>query len=150
MAFEDWKDAAPSAIYSELKGEIAEYEPGAFYKRELPCILSILDEIPKEELQYLVVDGYVTLDNEGHWGLGAYLFDALGGKYPVIGVAKTRYARNTDKVVEVLRGESKNPLFVSVMGVELETAASYIQTMHREFRIPTLLKQLDNLTKERD
>ncbi|MCJ8155622.1 hypothetical protein MKJ01_17835 [Chryseobacterium sp. SSA4.19] len=36
----------------------------------------------------IIVDGYVTLDNDGKLGLGGYLYDAMGQKVPVIGLAK--------------------------------------------------------------
>ena len=45
LAFKDWSDSKPTNIYEEITSGIAEYEPGAFYKRELPCILSLLDKI---------------------------------------------------------------------------------------------------------
>jgi deoxyribonuclease V len=79
--------------------------------------------------------------------LGTYLYEALVRKVPVIGVAKTRFFSNTQYVAEILRGESKNPLFVTSVGMPLDTAAARIQSMAGPFRIPTLLKLLDVETK---
>jgi len=39
VAFAAWEDAEPSAIYSSELSDIEAYEPGYFFKRELPCIL---------------------------------------------------------------------------------------------------------------
>ena len=39
--------------------EVAEYEPGAFYRRELPCLLGVLSKGPRADV--VVVDGYVWL-----------------------------------------------------------------------------------------
>jgi hypothetical protein len=49
--------------------EVAEYEPGAFYRRELPCLLSVLALGPRPDV--VVVDGYVWL-GAGVPGLGGH------------------------------------------------------------------------------
>ena len=49
---------------------VAPYEPGALFKRELPCIRAVL--ALNGPLDLLVVDGYATLDPGGRPGLGAY------------------------------------------------------------------------------
>ena len=89
--FKHWKDSeASDVIVTNMEG-ICEYETGAFYKRELPCILKLLDEV-KHPLSCIVVDGYVFLDGISKSGLGKYLYDALGKKIPVIGVAKRSFS----------------------------------------------------------
>lgn len=45
VSFNCWSDIKPSNIYEETLQGINEYEPGAFYKRELPCILSLFNKI---------------------------------------------------------------------------------------------------------
>jgi deoxyribonuclease V len=65
--------------------------------------------------------------------------------YPVIGVAKRGFYNNAGYVREVRRGESENPLYVSAIGMDLELAAECIQNMHGEYRIPTMLKEVDRL-----
>lgn len=45
--------------YEEESAVILPYEPGSFYKRELPCILSLLKDIYKQ-LDAIVIDGYAT------------------------------------------------------------------------------------------
>ena len=47
--------------------------------------------------------------------------------------------------IEVLRGESKKPLYITAKGIDLHKAAEFIQKMHGDFRIPTLLKLVDSL-----
>ena len=52
-------DAVERAIVKHID-KVAPYEPGAFYKRELPCLMRLLDEVDRA-LEAVVVDGYVTL-----------------------------------------------------------------------------------------
>ena len=148
FAFENWTDENPIQIYTETIESNAEYEPGAFYKKELPCILGILSKISLKNEDIIIIDGYVILDNEGKYGLGGYLYESLDKKNAIIGIAKTRYSQNTLHVVEVLRGESKNPLFVTAIGTDLQIAAQNVKNMQGEFRMPTILKKIDILTKE--
>ena len=69
---------------------VAGYEPAAFYRRELPCLLGVLAKGPRADV--VVVDGYVWL-GAGAMGLGAHLHETIGGV--VVGVAKTRFASAT-------------------------------------------------------
>ena len=148
IGFNDWMDEIPMKnFYEELDVE-AEYQPGAFYKRELPCIISILQKTDLEKTEAIIIDGYVILDDAGKPGLGGHLYEFLKRKIPVIGVAKTNFANNTLHKREVYRGESVRPLYVTTQGMDLDVACGYIKNMHGGFRIPTLLKKLDTLTKE--
>ena len=70
----------------------------------------------------------------------------MGSRIPVIGVAKNRYAGT--KAEEVLRGKSRNPLFVTSAGISPVKAAGRIKHMHGEHRIPTLLKLADRLARQ--
>src|SRR3954447_26134581 len=96
----DWGDAVPVGWVTVRVSPIAEYEPGAFYKRELPCLLAVLAAAPK--VTQVVIDGYVWLDSEKSPGLGAHLHAALGGSTPVIGIAKTAY-RGSEMAQRVMR-----------------------------------------------
>lgn len=144
VCFEGWTDAVSKANLVELTNNIAPYESGNFYKRELPCITSL---IKKHNLQpeIIVVDGYVWLD-ENKIGLGGHLFKELDEKIPVIGVAKSKFQSHS-KVKEVLRGTSQTPLYVTACGIDLDKAAQNIENMHGNFRLPTLLKQVDQLCR---
>ncbi len=147
LAFHNWSDAVPASIHSESIEGVADYEPGQFYKRELPCIVSLLKTIPVDNVEAIIVDGLVVLDDTGLLGLGAHLHTALHGRVPVIGVAKTNFATLHQLKAEVLRGKSKKPLYVTAMGMPLEQAADHVRSMHGEFRMPHLLSELDRLTK---
>jgi deoxyribonuclease V len=147
IAFRDWSDAEPEHVYSEVRNGIAEYEPGAFYRRELPCILSLLRTIDQRKVRAIVIDGFVVLDDAGKPGLGGHLYQALKERIPVIGVAKSRFNAVEAVQREVLRGKSDRPLYVTAMGLSIDDAAMAVHSMHGEHRIPTLLKELDRLTR---
>jgi deoxyribonuclease V len=147
LVFSDWADPEPISEHCVWLDSVEPYEPGAFYKRELPCLLAVLEPI-LPQVSLIVVDGYVWLGDESTPGLGARLFSALDGKIPVVGVAKTRFA-GAAPVAEVLRGESASPLFVSSVGLELAEATKHVARMHGAHRIPALLKRVDQRARRR-
>lgn len=141
VLFRNWEDEHSGVVFlSELR-QVEDYVPGAFYRRELPCILKLLKE-HRLDPDCIVVDGYVVLDGAGKPGLGQHLFDALEGRATVIGVAKKPF-KGIPSRCEVYRGKSKKPLFVTSAGLDLATAKQCIETMHGNFRLPTLLKEAD-------
>lgn len=144
---EAWTDPEPTDIIVDDLSPVAEYEPGNFYKRELPCILAALRKVGTLTPEAIIIDGFVTLDDDGKPGLGRHLFNALGGNTPIIGVAKTNFAGNVAQVRQVLRGSSKNPLYITAVGIELDHAARLIAGMAGPHRIPTVLKKLDSHTR---
>jgi deoxyribonuclease V len=144
VLFGDWAAGEPTFEVTREIHEVAPYEPGQFYRRELPCLLAVLYALP-ERPAVVLIDAYVFLDERGTPGLGAHLHRALGGA--VVGVAKTRY--EGAPAVAVVRGESRNPLLVSALGLPLPEAAAGVAAMHGEFRIPTLLKRVDQLSRVR-
>lgn len=141
VAFEAWTDGAATLERVDVTpGAAAAYEPGQFYLRELPYLCGLLDRLPA--MAMLIVDGYADL---GHApGLGGHLATARG--VPVIGVAKTRYAGAP--AIEVRRGDSKAPLYVTAAGVQPAMAAAWVASMHGPYRIPTLLKRVDSLARQ--
>lgn len=147
VTFLGWRDAAPRAEHALTVEGVAPYEPGAFYKRELPCLLALLAEVGPG-VALVVVDGYVDLGPD-HPGLGRHLFEALGRRIPVVGIAKTHFAGTNAS--EVLRGGSQSPLFVTVAGAAYDEAAAVeaVRSMHGPHRIPTLLKRVDALSRGR-
>jgi deoxyribonuclease V len=122
------------------------YEPGAFYKRELPLLMSIISEF-EYAIEIIVIDGYVWLGANDQPGLGGHLFSSLGRRIPVIGIAKTRYRTDTWST-PVLRGESRRPLFVTSAGIQTETAVECVCRMHGGSRIPTILALADRAARE--
>lgn len=147
VCFERWQDTSTTAEFTERIPSIAEYVPGQFYKRELPCIQAILAKQPYD-LSAIIVDGYVYLGAEKKAGLGMYLWESLKRGIPVIGVAKNRY-RGTLTESELLRGSSQKPLYITTAGVELATAKRQVASMAGAHRIPILLKQVDALCRQR-
>lgn len=148
LAFEQWTDATPAAVYTEMLEGIEDYTPGEFYKRELPCIISLLKQISYPHIKCIIVDGFVFLDDDGKLGLGGHLYHQLNAATPVIGLAKTNFATIEHHKRALLRGESQKPLYITAIGLPLEVALDHIKQMSGTYRIPTLLKHLDTLTKE--
>jgi deoxyribonuclease V len=145
VTFGDWEDADSIGEYTLDIDQVEPYVPGQFYRRELPCLVAVLNQLP-ESPAVIVVDGYVWLDDKDRKGLGHHLYDALQQSVPVIGVAKTEFSGAT-QAVEIHRGSSTRPLFVTAVGVEPDVAADYIRRMHGNSRIPTLLKRVDTLSR---
>lgn len=148
LAFNTWTTKDDFSVYSETIEGVDEYIPGEFYKRELPCILSLLKKIECDNIEVIVVDGYVYLDDNYKLGLGGYLHKELAEKIPIIGVAKSNFASITNVKRELKRGKSENPLFITSVDIDIDEAVKHISSMAGDFRIPTLLKYLDTLTKQ--
>lgn len=147
LTYDTWEASQPTAIYIAWIAEVAPYTPGQFYKRELPCILKVLEQIDLSIIDTLLIDGYVVLNDTKKPGLGKYVHDHFQQTIPVIGVAKTTFKNNQRHVKAILRGKSKQPLFITSAGIPLEEAAIHIINMDGPYRIPTLLKLLDFHTK---
>lgn len=146
VAFADWKSDVIARTDVVGLGSAQPYEPGDFFKRELPCLLALLDRF-QEMPATIVIDGYVTLGVDQRDGLGARLFSALHEQVPVIGVAKRRFV-GTPAEAEVLRGKSKRPLYVTSRGIALDDAKRLIRHMHGPNRLPTLLVAADRACRE--
>ncbi len=144
ILFNDWTDNSAARAITLPIADVLEYEAGAFYKRELPCLQGILGTI-SEPLEYILVDGFVYLDSSLKHGLGARLYMALEEKIPVIGIAKTDFTGAPS--IPILRGNSKQALFVSSIGCDTSQAAIWVQQMYGAHRIPTLLKAVDSLAR---
>jgi deoxyribonuclease V len=144
LTFSDWQDSRPVRELTEVVREVEPYRPGEFFRRELPCLMQVLGRL-EERPSIVLIDGYVWLGRDKP-GLGAHLHQALGGQISVVGVAKTRFAGATP-VKEVVRGQSSLPLFVSAVGIEPGEAAEKVRTMHGPYRLPTLLKKVDQLCR---
>jgi len=143
----NWEDELPQRIIIDTVNDVADYEPGQFYKRELPCILQLLQQANLNTLEAIIVDGHVYIDNNKAYGLGGHLWEDLGQKIPVIGIAKKAF-HNTEQVsTPVYRGQSQNPLYVSCIGISVQEALAKVQLLHGDYRMPTILKVLDQHTK---
>ena len=138
-------DAAFSHVLAERTAvlpRVPPYRPGEFYRRELPPLRAVLDDL--SGLGLLVVDGYADLDPRGRPGLGARAHAEFG--IPVIGVAKSRF-RTATHAVPVLRGSSRRPLFVTAAGMPAADAADLIRRMAGRYRLPDALRRADTLAR---
>jgi|APSaa5957512622_1039677.scaffolds.fasta_scaffold12537_3 deoxyribonuclease V len=147
VGIESW-DSAETVLERTLPiPETASYEPGYFYKRELPCIMAMIRDLhlPAEEIDCLVVDGHCWLD-EDRPGLGAHLYEKLHRLFPVVGIAKSRF--HMGFATEVFRPGSTKPLYVTAEG--LYDAPGRVSGMHGSYRIPTALKRVDALCRGRE
>ncbi len=145
---EHWDADSPARERIERIDKVAPYTPGQFYLRELPCLLRVL-RTDQAVLRAVVVDGYVWLARARPglgWHLHRHLHQKTGRRIPVVGVAKTPFAKN-DSALPVRRGRSQRPLWVTAVGVDLHAAAKRVQSMHGVHRIPTLLKRVDQLCR---
>ena len=148
ISFKDWESEEIIDIKKSLTSYSSEYISGEFYKRELPCIEEILNQFSKSEIELIIIDGYVTLNEVGKFGLGAYLFEKLNSKIPIIGVAKKKFSEASNNQIKITRGTSKNPLFITSIGIDLKKSAYLIKNMKGQYRIPDLLKLVDQKSKE--
>lgn len=138
----DWPDS-PTAEHAVLSARpAAPYEPGAFYRRELPFLIEAVARLPSPP-DLVVVDGYAWLAPDRP-GLGAHLHEALG--VPVVGIAKTVFRGSG--ALEVLRGGSRRPLLVTAAGLPAPEAAAGVRAMHGAHRIPTAVARADRLARD--
>lgn len=147
IQFDEWTSASQSNFYIETLEGVEEYVAGQFYKRELPCILSLLRQIDLSDVSVIVVDGYVYLDDDKKFGLGGHLYNALSETIPVIGVAKSDFKQLTSFKKVLYRGKSTKPLYITSIGIDDRVAIDAINSMFGTHRLPTLLKILDTATK---
>ncbi len=147
VEFSDFSTCSITRSFVQESEIPAPYVPGKFYLRELPCILKILEQTGKH-YQMIVIDGFVFLRKPVCHGLGGYLAKALGYRTIIIGVAKN-YFKRARRCVEVTRGRSSKPLYVSAFNMEPESAGLLIREMHGEYRIPSILRITDQLSKNK-
>jgi deoxyribonuclease V len=142
VVIQSWSDTTPASEYLSCSYEIEEYVSGQFYQRELPHLLTLLQKI--ENYDCVVVDAHVWLKADQP-GAGHYLWRALGEHIPVIGVAKNSFHGGI--ALSLTRGDSKKPLWISAVGIDPQKAHGWIKEMAGPYRVPTLLKHVDALSR---
>ena len=168
VIFENWEDPEPLEIVSSWSESFGQYIPGEFYKRELPCIMDLIQKkVPNiKDYECIILDGLARLPGSASEGLGLHLESELEKVYPdfrdapgnidiggpaIMGVAKTKFKGidEDDGTCKVYRGTAKNPLYTNTTWIKMSSAmaADYLKRMHGPYRIPTLLKILDRETK---
>ena len=142
ICIQSWDTPTIKSYHVRHSLESKAYIPGSFYQRELPPLLDLLSSF--DTFDCIVVDAHVWLQ-EDKPGCGHYLWEHLQRKKPVIGVAKRPFHNGIAE--PLLRGESKNPLYITSVGIDVHRAKAYIKQMHGSYRIPTLLKAVDHLSR---
>jgi deoxyribonuclease V len=146
ILFKEWQnDNYIEKYVCQVSGNKS-YESGKFYKRELPGIQALIKKINIRP-EIIVIDGYVFLDGIAKPGLGKHLYNWLEEKVQVIGVAKNPFKGIKDEN-KITRGKSYKPLFVTCAGMDLTEAKKNISSMLGKYRIPTLLKLVDQLSRK--
>jgi len=142
LVISSWQADTATEEYIYQSPTAQDYVAGEFYQRELPHLLQLLALI--KDVDCVVVDAHVWLQ-ANQPGCGHYLWEQLGKKIPVIGVAKNAFHQGVAK--PLLRGTSKKPLYISAVGIEVDAVIPLIASMHGDFRIPALLRQVDQLSR---
>ncbi len=124
---------------------VAPYQSGQFYKREMPCILALLVEI-NEPYDCIIVDGYVYLDGEQKEGLGKHLYNHLTDKKSIIGIAKNKFFDISENYA-VYRGVSKHPLYVTSVDFDNQKALQIVKNLEGEHKLPNIVKMVDKLSR---
>lgn len=144
VIFDDWGDAAPRAVERRHHAGIEPYASGAFYRRELPVLWPLIEQIRgRHEVRLVIVDGHVDLA-DGEPGLGRRLHEAMERAAAVVGVAKNEF--RGAPAHPVYRGRSRRPLWVSATSAP-EAAVASVQRMHGPHRVPTLLRLVDHYAR---
>ena len=146
VLLDKWSDATAADQIVARLGPANDYVAGSFYQRELEPLLKLIDRL-NHNIETFVIDAYCHLSPDGEPGLGQYLHEQLPDDKLVIGVAKNRF-RDTTHAVELLRGDSIRPLFVSAIGLDYQSAAENIKSMHGKNRFPTILKLADQMSRD--
>ena len=141
ISFNNWDDKEETDSFITKLENVEPYISGQFYRREMPCILELLNDHNLTP-DTIIIDGFVTLGNDKK-GLGEYIYEALDKQTPIIGVAKNSFSGISDET-KITRGKSSKPLYVTSVGINIDDAKTHILSMHGDFRIPTLLKKADN------
>lgn len=143
IRFEGIKQSRILNEYTVEVNDVAPYESGQFYKREMPCLLALINQID-EPFDAIIIDGYVFLDGVSKAGLGKYLYDNLANKKPIIGIAKNHFY-DIPEDYAVWRGTSKHPLYVTSIGIEIKKAKEMISRMDGDNRMPKMVTYVDKL-----
>ncbi len=145
VAFDEWDAALASRSYSATLADAAPVPATGPDARRLACLLNLLHTQALQP-ELLLIEGFVHLDAQETPGLGQQLFLALGGRTPVIGVARAPLP-GTPAQCQVSREEDAPPLIVTCTGMDLGAAKARLRAMHGRRRVPTLLKLVARLAK---
>lgn len=148
VAFDAWEDAEATKTYVSRMPQLEKAVRGELDLRDLPCVMQLLREHTLAP-ELIVIDGFVHLDADETPGFGQYLFQALGGTIPVVGISK-RGQPGLSAQFQVVREEETPPLFVTCTGIDIGAVKVRLRAMHGRKRVPTLMKLAARLAKNAD
>lgn len=159
IAIEDWSsDTIIKSWEIDKQGIDCEYIPGQFYKRELPCLIELwnnIDEQDKKQISTIIVDGFYNIW-DGRHGLGHHFYDWLcenGYSVEVVGIAKSPCRETSEFTLPVFRTEEskkckcRSALWVNGSNMENDYQ-SKVLSMDGKYRIPTMIKAVDKLSRK--
>lgn len=153
ILFDDYTSDKIIEKYSITIPEVtAEYIPGQFYKKEMPCLITLWNSIPeniKQQIDTVIVDGLYDLW-DGKPGMGHHFHDWLtenNYNVDVIGIAKKKFKENSSYIIKVTRGiDSTIPLNVNGSNKSINYE-KLIKSMYGKYRIPFIVKEVDKLSR---
>jgi deoxyribonuclease V len=145
VAFDAWDASEATRSFVTHVAQVEKPARGEPDLRELHCVMQLLREHALAP-ELILLDGFVHLDADETPGAGQHLFHALGGRVPVIGVAKASRPGLTAQF-EVMREEEAKPLTVTSAGLDIGAAKVRVRGMHGRKRVPTLMKLVARLAK---
>ena len=148
VAFDAWDAPEATKTYFTHVAQVGKAVRGELDLRELPCVMQLLAE-HKLEPELVLIEGFVYLDADDTPGLGQRLFEALGGKVPVVGLSKKSLPELSSQF-EVMREDETPPLIVTSVGLDIGAAKVRVRSMHGRKRVPTLMKLAARLAKNTD
>lgn len=152
VMLENFDDSEISGFVTADITDIGEYESGSFYKREMKGIEALLTKLNAVDnpvfsnIECIVIDGYASFNDKDHKALGERIYEKYN--IPVIGIAKNKNMICKIEDTELLRGTSKNPLYITCVGCGFTNAKHCIARMHGKNRLPYAVKLVDSLARK--
>ena len=140
------------SYHVDLITNVAEYVSGEFYKKEMPCLQYMWNNLPqniKNQIDTVIVDSLYDLW-DGRPGMGHHFHDWLiseGYNVEVMGIAKKKFKDNSLYITKVIRGnDSTTPLNVNGSD-KTKDYKKIVQSMAGDYRIPYMVKEVDKLSR---
>ncbi|MCW1968987.1 MAG: endonuclease V [Anaerolineae bacterium] len=140
ICFQRLQSQSVDFVVTAILQPVAEYKPGEFYQRELPCLIELikkLETLPK----IIFIDGYVWLQND-QLALGGRLYEYLDRKVIVIGIAKS-FLRIAGENISMYYKSSHRPIYISAAGLSLDDAMQCVKEMPYQGHLPLMMKYAD-------
>lgn len=146
VTFDDWDAREASRTVTSRVDALERPARAQLDLREATALAQLLGQHGLQP-DAIVIDGPVHVDAGETPGWGRALFDALGGRIPIIGLS-TRPLPGLPAQFEVYREEEARPVLVTCAGMDLGAAKARVRAMHGKRRLPTLLKLAARTAKD--